>query len=354
MATVCMTNRERFLRACRCQPVDYAPVWLMRQAGRVLPEYRALKEKHSFLELVRTPELATEVTLQPIRRFDFDAAILFSDILVIAEALGQGYRFRDSGGIQMEFILASAADIERLQADGVAERLDYVAQALRLIKPALANRTALIGFAGSPWTLANFMLEGGSSAQFTKAAQLLREQPGLYARLAEKLARSVATYLRMQIAAGAEVVQIFDTLGGLLPPEQFEEGSARWMREIVTAVEGRVPVIVFSKGVNECWESLRGTGANVFGVDWVAKLPVVRAALPENVGVQGNLEPGVLTAAPEVVRAETLRIIEEMRGRRGHIFNLGHGVPPEARLENIALLVRTVRTPSSAGAGGEQ
>ena len=349
----CLTNRERFLLACRCQPVDHPPVWLMRQAGRVLPEYRALKEKHSFVEMVRTPELATEVTLQPIRRFGFDAAILFSDILVIAEALGQSYHFRETGGIQMAFALRSEADLDRLDGQSVPERLDYVAQALRLIKQTLAGQTALIGFAGSPWTVANFMLEGGSSPDFSRSRELLRDQPRVYAKLAEKLTHATAAYLKLQIENGAEVVQIFDTLGGLLAPGQFEEASARWMRDIISELQGRVPVIVFSKGVNYCWDTLRQTGANVLGVDWTIPLSVVRAALPDHIAVQGNLDPAVLIQAPEVVQTEVRRILTDMRGRPGHIFNLGHGVPPEARLESIAALVETIRGKPLAVGGGE-
>ena len=209
-------NRERFLNACRCIPVDHPPVWLMRQAGRALPEYRALKQEHTFLQLVQTPELATEVTLQPIRRFDFDAAILFSDILVVCEGLGQRYQFRDQGGIEMEFLLKTAADIDRLEVSAVTERLQYVAAALRGTKSALAGRTALIGFAGSPWTLANFMLEGGGVKEYSAAKRLYYSEPELFARLFAKLTEAVTNYLQMQIDAGADALQIFDSLGGLL------------------------------------------------------------------------------------------------------------------------------------------
>ena len=216
-----LTNRQRFLNACHCRPVDHPPVWLMRQAGRALPEYRALKEKHSFLELVQTPELAAEVTLQPIRRFDFDAAILFCDILVVAEGLGQRYQFRDRGGIEMEFLLKSAADIDRLEVEAVTERLQYVAKALPLIKSALGGRTALIGFAGSPWTLANFMVEGGGVKEYTKAKALFYSDPPLFARLLEKLTQAVTAFLQLQIDAGADAVQIFDSLGGVLSDGDF-------------------------------------------------------------------------------------------------------------------------------------
>ena len=339
-----LSGRQRFLTACHCGPVDRPPIWLMRQAGRVLPEYRELKEKHSFLELVQIPELAAEVTLQPIRRFGFDAAILFSDILVIAEALGQGYHFREKGGIEMEFSLRSAQDIDQLEAGAVTDRLQYVAEAIALIQAALGPRTALIGFAGSPWTLANFMMEGGSAREFTKAKALFYENPMLFERLLDKLTTAVTHYLKMQIDAGVDAVQIFDSLGGVLAGHRFAEASARWMNRIVAGLNGRVPVIVFAKGAHGNWDVLARTGANILSVDWSVPLAEVKAALPETIGVQGNLDPFVLTTTPSVVAAEARRILEEMRGQTGHIFNLGHGVPPTAKLENIESLVATVQS----------
>ena len=339
-----MTNRERFLSVCHCRKVDRPPIWLMRQAGRALPEYRALKEKHTFLELVQTPELATEVTLQPIRRFGFDAAILFSDILVVCEGLGQRYQFREGGGIEMEFLLNSAADVDRLQLEAVTERLQYVAKALPLIKSALSGRTALIGFAGSPWTLANFMVEGGGVKEDTKAKALFYSDPPLFARLLEKLTEAVTRFLQLQIHAGADAVQIFDSLGGVLSDGDFERASGRWIKQIVASLKGQVPVIVFSKGTHGNWDDLVDTGAQVLGVDWNVRVADVAARLPEHVGVQGNLDPFLLCTSPEAVAAGTGRILREMRGRPGHIFNLGHGVPPNAKLENIGALVETVRS----------
>ena len=338
-----MTNRQRFLDACHCRKIDRPPVWLMRQAGRALPEYRELKAKHDFLELVRTPALAAEVTLQPVRRFDFDAAILFSDILVVAEGLGQGYRFRDGGGIQMDFALKDASDVAALDVAALEEKLEYIPRTMQLLKKTLREETALIGFAGSPWTLANFMLEGGSAREFTRAKNVFAAQPEVFAQLMEKLTAAVTKLLEMQIAAGADTVQIFDTLGGLLPANDFETGSARWMKQIISTLRGAVPVIVFSKGVRRSWDTLLKTGANVLGIDSGTRLADVRKILPASVGVQGNLEPSLLTAAPPEVAAETSRILEEMRGAQGHIFNLGHGVPPDAKLESISALVETVK-----------
>jgi uroporphyrinogen decarboxylase len=359
-----LTNRRRFLDACRCRAVDRPPVWLMRQAGRALPEYRELKEKHSFLELIQTPELAAEVTLQPVRRFGFDAAILFSDILVIPEAMGQSYRFRDTGGLVMDFALRTKADIERLSVERVVERLSYVDQALRLLRKELGDQTALIGFSGSPWTLATFMMEGGSAEKYTRALKLFHEDRQTFYALAEKLTDAITAYLQMQINAGADVLQLFDSHGGQLAPTDFQEASGRWMRDIVAGIgapgsdsacsakdahragseTGAPPVIVFSLGTHGNWDDLLATGASVLGIDWQFPLAHARRLLPANIALQGNLAPALLSdATPDVVATETRAVLETMRGRRGHIFNMGHGVPPNAKLENIAALVDTVR-----------
>jgi uroporphyrinogen decarboxylase len=337
-----LTPRQRFLDACDMQPLDRPPVWIMRQAGRALPEYRALKEKHSFLEMVRTPTLATEVTLQPIRRFGFDAAVLFSDILVLAEALGQPYRFREGGGIEMEFTVRTAADIERLDPNGVRDRLDYVAQALALLRAELGSRTALLGFAGSPWTLANFMMQGGSASDFTRAKELFYTDTPLFDRLLAKLTAAVVDHLNLQIDAGADAVQIFDSLGHLLAAEDYAPASARWIREIIQQIGGRVPVILFVRGVHGPWEPLIETGARILSVDWRVPLRSVRDQLPAHIGVQGNLDPFLLTTQPHVVTHATNRLLQSMRGQPGHIFNLGHGLPPQARLENIEAMMQAI------------
>lgn len=339
-------GRERFLNACHCLPVDRTPVWLMRQAGRSLPEYRALKQKHSFLELARTPELATEVTLQPIRRFGFDAAVLFSDILVVPEAMGQPYSFRETGGIEMKFTVGSAADIGHLQTEGAVERLDYVAQALRLIRKELDGKTALLGFAGSPWTLARYMVEGTGSGGQHSIKELFYTEPKLFGELLEKITGVVSGFLKMQIEAGAEALQIFDSNGDMLADGAFEAASGRWIRQVISSLGGKVPVILFSKGGYGRVDQLVSTGASLLSVDWTQSLAKVRRALPEKVGVQGNLDPFLLTTTPEIVAAEASRIIAEMRGLSGHVFNLGHGVPKEAKLECLAALVETVRSAS--------
>jgi uroporphyrinogen decarboxylase len=343
-----LTGRQRFLDACRCLVVDRPPVWLMRQAGRALPEYRKLKEKHSFLELVQTPELAAEVTLQPIRRFGFDAAILFSDILVIPEALGQPYHFRETGGLAMDFAVRTRADIERLSAERVIERLAYVDGALRRLRQELGDRTALIGFAGSPWTLATFMMEGGSAEKYARALKLFHDDRQTFYLLAEKLTAAVTAYLQMQINAGVDALQIFDSHGGQLAPTDFPEASGRWMKQIISGLgtpeAGAPPVIVFSPGTHGNWDDLLATGASVLGIDWQFPLAHARRLLPADIALQGNLAPRLLSdATPEIVAQETRAVLEAMRGRKGHIFNLGHGVPPNAKLENIAALSETVR-----------
>jgi uroporphyrinogen decarboxylase len=316
----------------------------MRQAGRCLPEYRKLKETYSFLDLVQSPELATEVTLQPIRRFDFDAAIIFSDILVVPQALGQGFQFSDAGGISMDFLLQSSGDVQRLNTEAVRERLDYVAEAIRLTKNALGGKNALIGFAGSPWTLACFMIEGGSANRHSNALKLFESTPAVFDLLMEKLSGAVTEFLQMQIDAGADAVQIFDSLGGLLPAERFEALSGRWIRRIIAGLDGRAPVIVFSKGTHGNWDTLAASGAQVLGVDHQAPMAEVKTLVPANIALQGNLSPELLNnATPAEVAAETASLLGLMRGRDGHIVNLGHGVPPDARLENMQCLLDTVR-----------
>jgi len=364
-ANPALTARERFVRAANCRPVDRAPMWLMRQAGRALPEYRKLKETYTFVQLVQNPELAVEVTLQPVRRFGFDAAILFSDILVIPEAMGQTYRFKETGGVVMDFAVRSKSDIEKLSVEQVCEKLSYVDQALRMLRRELGDKTALIGFTGSPWTLATFMMEGASVPQYSRALQLFRENKKTFCALLEKLTEAVTAYLKMQIATGVDAVQIFDSHGGHLAPTEFQEASGRWMRDIISQLGapnsssassqsrlqhadleiGAPPVIVFSLGTHGNWNDLIGTGANVIGIDWQTPLAEARQLIPEGIGLQGNLSPALVAeATPDVVAKETRNVLAAMRGRNGHIFNLGHGLTPAAKLENIAALVETVKS----------
>ncbi len=338
-----MTSRDRFLAACAGTALERPPLWVMRQAGRYLPEYRALKAQSSFLHMVRTPELATEVTLQPLRRFALDAAILFSDILVIPEALGQGYQFRDGGGIGMEYRLETRAQVDALApADAVPEKLRYVADTLALLKKELAGSRALLGFGGSPWTLATYMVEGGSSEEFERIKQLFYTDRGTFDALLEKLTAALVTYFRMQIAAGADAIQIFDSWGGIIAGQDYEAASLRWIRQIVAALPADFPVILYAKGTAPHLCDQAFTGVRVVSVDWTNDLAVVRRTLPANVAVQGNLDPVLLNTMPDIVRRETARLLESMRGTRGHIFNLGHGIMPHAKIECMQALVDTV------------
>jgi uroporphyrinogen decarboxylase len=315
----------------------------MRQAGRYLPEYRDLKAKHGFLKMIRTPELAVQVSLQPVRRFAFDAAILFSDILVIPEALGLGYTFREEGGIAMERRLESRAMIEALApVSAVPDRLYYVADALRLLKGELAGERALLGFGGSPWTLATYMVEGGSSEDFARIKGLFYEDRGAFELLLGKLTDSLIAYFHMQIRAGADAIQIFDSWGGAVAGPDYEAASLRWIRAIIAAMPEGFPIIVFGKGTGAHLVDQAFTGARVLSIDASNELAAVRASLPGSIAVQGNLDPVILNTTPEVARRETVRLLESMRGSAGHIFNLGHGILPQAKIECVEAMVDAV------------
>ncbi|HZZ18807.1 MAG TPA: uroporphyrinogen decarboxylase [Opitutaceae bacterium] len=338
-----MNSRSRFLSACACEPLDRPPVWIMRQAGRYLPEYRELKAKHGFLKMVKTPELATEVSLQPTRRFALDAVILFSDILVIPEALGQGYSFRDEGGIGMDYRLDNRAKIEALGSPSqVPEKLSYVGSALALLRKELAGSRALLGFGGSPWTLATYMVEGGSSDDFAIVKGLFYEDRATFELLMAKLTASLIAYFKMQIASGADAIQIFDSWGGAVAGPDYEAASLRWIREVVAAMPEGFPIIIYGKGTGPHLLDQSFTGARVLSVDWSNDLSVVRRTLPANVAVQGNLDPAILNTTPDIARREATRLLESMRGTSGHIFNLGHGILPQAKIACVEALVDAV------------
>lgn len=337
-----MTARQRFLTALRCEPLDRPPVWLMRQAGRYLPEYRALKEKYDFVTMVRTPEIALEVTLQPLKRYPLDAAILFSDILVVPEAMGQPYHFRDGGGIGMNFRLEDAAAIESLQTDGACERLTYVAEAMQATRAALKDETALLGFCGSPWTLACYMVEGGSSKDFARIKSLAFEQPQLFESLMHRLVDVCADYLKAQLAAGADAVQVFDSWASICPAPLYTEWSLRWIQAIIERLPENTPIILFAKGMCHQLPLLQQSGARVLGMDWTVDLADTAARLPSDIAVQGNLDPVILTTSPGITRTNTRKLLDTMRERPGFIFNLGHGMVPSAKPENVAALVETV------------
>lgn len=337
-----MTRRTRFLAACKRQPTDRPPIWIMRQAGRYLPEYRAVRQKHSFLEMVRTPELAEEVTLQPLRRFALDAAIVFSDILVVPEALGQPYHFKDKGGIGMDFTLDSEADIRRLNRDGAVERLGYVGAALQRVRQRLGDETALLGFGGSPWTLAVYMVNGGSDPDCGKLKSLATGSPALFHRLMETLSETLAGYFRHQIDSGADAIQIFDSWGQLCPGHHYREWSMNWIGRIVSELPRQVPVIVYAKGMSGHLDTVATTGAAVASIDWSVPIAAAHDRHGETLALQGNLDPVFMSLDPDTAEAETRTILNSMAGRHGYIFNLGHGILPSARVETVERVVATV------------
>ena len=347
-------QNDLFLRALMRQPVDRTPVWIMRQAGRYLPEYLATrKEAGSFMNLCQTPELACEVTLQPLRRFDLDAAIIFSDILTIPDAMGLNLYFVTGEGPKFERPLQTAEDIRGLPVPEVRESLAYVMDAIALTRRELGGKLPLIGFSGSPWTLATYMIEGGSSKTFGKAKKLIYQDPELAHLLLEKLADSVTQYLNAQIESGAQAVQIFDTWGGALAAEAYKEFSLRYMKRIVAGLkrenEGRhVPVILFSKGCNTQLESIADSGCDAMGVDWTITLGEARARVGDRVALQGNLDPSVLLADPETIRREVRNTLTSFGPGEGHVFNLGHGITPEVDPDHLQVLVQTVRDLSPA------
>ena len=337
-----MNSRERFLSAVECRELDRPPVWFMRQAGRYLPEYRALKEKHSFTEMAQTPELAAEVTLQPLRRFPIDAAIVFSDILVIPEALGQPYHFKEEGGIGFEDRIEGPEDVAKLDGSDVQGRLSYVAETLSLLRGELGDEKALLGFGGSPWTLATYMVEGGSPGNFERIKAMVYEDEPAFHELMEKLTAATIDYFLSQADAGVDAIQIFDSWGLAATGVDYERLSLQWIRRIIQALDGRVPIILFAKGMAHHAEALASTGARVLSLDWSVNLGRAAMGLPSDVAVQGNLDPVILNTTPDITRRATRQILDSLSDRPGHIFNLGHGILPQARIECVEAMVETV------------
>ena len=341
-------KNDRFLRALLREPVDVTPVWMMRQAGRYLPEYRATREKAgNFMALCKTPGLATEVTLQPLERFPLDAAILFSDILTIPDAMGLGLYFAEGEGPRFERPLQTEKDIRRLGVPDIEEDLGYVIAAVSMIHRELDGRVPLIGFSGSPWTLATYMVEGGSTKEFAKVKGMLYEQPGLMHQLLDVLARTVIAYLNAQIDAGAEAVMIFDTWGGVLTTRDYREFSLRYMQRIISGLtrenEGRkVPVIIFSKGGSQWLEDQAASGADALGLDWTLDIGLARERVGSRVALQGNMDPCVLYASPERIREEVAFILQSYGKGSGHVFNLGHGIHQHVEPEHAAAFVEAV------------
>jgi uroporphyrinogen decarboxylase len=343
-------KNDTLLRALAREPTDYTPVWLMRQAGRYLPEYNAARARAgSFLALAKSPALATEVTLQPLERFPLDAAILFSDILTVPDAMGLGLYFAEGEGPRFERPLRDEAAIRALAAPDPAGKLAYVMDAVREIRRSLAGRVPLIGFSGSPFTLACYMVEGAGSDDWRSLKTMLYARPELLHRILEVNARAVTDYLNAQIEAGAQAVMIFDTWGGQLSHADYETFSLAYARRVITGLakqsEGRrVPSILFTKGGGAWLEAMAASGCDALGLDWTADARAARKLIGARVALQGNLDPAALFAPPERVRAEARRVLDAFGAAPGHVFNLGHGIAPQTPVESVAALVDEVRT----------
>jgi uroporphyrinogen decarboxylase len=346
-------KNDRFLRALLKQPVDVTPVWMMRQAGRYLPEYRATREKAGdFMGLCTNPEMACEVTMQPLERYALDAAILFSDILTIPDAMGLGLYFETGEGPKFKKAIRTEADINALKVVNPEKDLPYVLNAVKTIRRELNGRVPLIGFSGSPWTLATYMIEGGSSRDFRRAKEMLYNQPQVMHRLLDVLADSVIAYLNAQIQSGAQAVQIFDTWGGALSHSAYREFSLKYMDKIVKGLikenEGRqVPVILFTKGGGQWLEAMADTGATALGLDWTTDIAIARSCVGDKVALQGNMDPSILYASPERIRQEVSSILKGYGQGSGHVFNLGHGITPEVDPVNAGVFIDAVHNLSA-------
>lgn len=341
-------KNDRFLKALLRQPVDRTPIWMMRQAGRYLPEYRASRaQAGDFMSLCKNPELACEVTLQPLERYPLDAAILFSDILTIPDAMGLGLYFETGEGPRFKKIIRTEADVKSLSVINTNSDLDYVVNAVSTIRRELNGRVPLIGFSGSPWTLATYMVEGGSSKDFRHIKAMMYDTPEVMHQLLDVLAKSVIDYLNAQIRAGAQAVQIFDTWGGSLSDVAYREFSLAYMQQIVDGLirefDGqKIPVILFTKGGGQWLEAMAATGADALGIDWSTDLGNARQRVGHQVALQGNMDPSVLYASPATIRQEVRRILTRYGHGSGHVFNLGHGIHQFVDPEHAGAFVEAV------------
>ncbi|HEX9852473.1 MAG TPA: uroporphyrinogen decarboxylase [Woeseiaceae bacterium] len=347
-------KNDLLLRALLRQPVPRTPVWIMRQAGRYLPEYREVREKAGdFMSLCSNPELACEVTLQPLRRFRLDAAILFSDILTIPDAMGLGLYFETGEGPRFRQPVQTAAQIKKLGVPDIAAKLRYVFDAVRLIRRELDGGVPLIGFAGSPWTVATYMVEGGSSREFKKIKGLLRSEPATLELLLDRVASTTIEYLNAQIESGAQAIMIFDTWGAVLEPDDYRRFSLGSMQKILGGLKRerdgrRIPVILFTKGAGTLLTDMAKTGCDALGVDWTTSLADARRYTNDAVALQGNLNPAILRETPQVIEESVARVLASYGSGPGHVFNLGHGITPDIDAEHLRVLVEAVHTLSPA------
>ncbi|PPD46424.1 MAG: uroporphyrinogen decarboxylase [Methylobacter sp.] len=347
-------KNDIFIKALLKQPISRTPVWMMRQAGRYLPEYRQVREQAgSFMNLCTNPELACEVTLQPLRRFAFDAAILFSDILTIPDAMGLGLHFTEGEGPKFSNPVSTVADVHKLPIPDPTAELRYVIDAVALIRKNLQGDVPLIGFSGSPWTLATYMVEGGGSKSFQKVKSLMYEQPSVMHLMLDKLAQSVAAYLNAQIAAGAQAIMLFDTWGGMLSSEDYLEFSLRYAKQVrallKTEVDGQtIPTILFTKGGGLWLEAMSDAGYDALGLDWQTDIQQARIRVGDKVALQGNMDPVALYAKPEIIQKKVKTVLAKYGVGSGHVFNLGHGILPDINPDHVKAMVDAVHNFSPA------
>jgi len=341
-------RNDRLIRALKREPVDCTPVWIMRQAGRYLPEYRASRERAGdFLTLCKTPELACEVTMQPLARFDLDAAILFSDILTIPDAMGLGLSLHEGEGPRFARPINSKADVDSLGVPDPEDDLGYVLEAVRVIRHELADRVPLIGFSGSPWTLATYMVEGRSTRDFAKIKNMIYREAPAAQKLLGLLSQSVGLYLKAQARAGAQVLMVFDTWGGVLGHAEYREFSLDPMAQVLSELQSdpiasKVPTIVFTKGGGQWLPQIASIGCDAIGCDWTTSLAQARLAVKDQVALQGNLDPAILYASPERIRSAVAEVLADFGSGPGHVFNLGHGVTPGVNPDHVKVLVDAV------------
>jgi len=336
------TTNHSFLAACRREPTSFTPIWLMRQAGRYMEDYRKLRAQYGFLELCKRPDLAMEITVTPVERLGVDAAILFADILLVLEPMGVGLEYSKGDGPVLHRPVRSASDVDGLRDFDVANELSFVYESVKKIRKELKDKVPLIGFAGAPFTLASYLIEGGGSRNYLHTKKLYYSAPEAWQRLMERLAKVVAEYLNGQIAAGAEAVQIFDSWAGCLTPDDYQQFVLPYTKKVIDAIAPGVPVINFSTGTAGALKHIRAAGGDVIGLDWRINLDEGWATVGYDVAVQGNLDPVALFASPKEIKTRAADILRRAAGRPGHIFNLGHGVLPETPVDNVIALVDAV------------
>lgn len=338
-----MTDDYRFLKACRREPVDTTPVWIMRQAGRYLPEYRKVRERADFLTMCKTPELAAEVTIQPVDRLGVDAAILFSDILILVEAMGLPLDFHEQRGPVLHYTVTDQASVDKLRIPDPAETVSFLLETIKILRRELAGRVPLIGFAGAPFTVASYMIEGKTSKQFVEIKSVMFREPQIMRRLLDKVTQATTEYINAQIEAGAQAIQLFDSWAGQLAPRDFKDFAMDYARQVISGLNrDDVPIIYFAQGNPAVLDLAKQAGSDVVGVDWRIEIGKAWEILAPDVAVQGNLDPTCLFLPPEGIRERVKEIIDQVGGRPGHIFNLGHGILPPTPVENAIALVEAV------------